>query len=139
MCFAGWYIPLERVAESGYVVRFRLYIFIMSKTSVQALSSPPSSPFSLFHKTVRERVDKFFKENNIVSLQHTHPHSPLLICMTPDPGALSAGPKDQLLDVLPLLCLLCHCQLFLVGNGEVYIYIPESVCVYFRWLKGGSL
>ena len=36
--------------------------------SVILFPPPPPPPLSLFHKTLRERVDKYFKDNNIVSL-----------------------------------------------------------------------
>ena len=69
----------------------------------------------LFHRTVRERVDKFFKENNIVSLPLSLQTSPVLSRHT---LSLSSGPKDQLLDVPQILCLLSDCQPLLAGHGE---------------------
>ena len=77
--------------------------------------SPLSLSPRLFHRTVRERVDKFFEENNIVSLPLSRP---ALYSQDTLSLSLSSGPKDQLLDVPQILCLLSDCQPLLAGHGE---------------------
>ena len=84
----------------------------------------PSSPFSLFHKTVRERVDTFFKENNIVSLQHTHSLPSLLYSMPPVPSL--QDPKISYWMFFRYFVFFATANLFWLGMVR---YRPESVCL----------
>ena len=64
---------------------------------------------SEFYKTVRERVNKYFKENNIVSGNF------LLFCLL---HCLFIGSQNMLLDVLSIFCLLYDGHVVLAGHGE---------------------